>query len=155
MGDVYTINVASIAVTGSVDLFEITPADDRALSVHALFVGQTSDVGDAAEEILQYQVIRGYTATGSGGTAPTPRSLKRNSQTASFTAKALNQVLASGGTPHIIHADTFNIRVGLPLILPPEMRWEVTQGDTLLVVRLISVPADALTAVATLYVEEF
>lgn len=154
MGRVYSVIFENVSVTAAQDFFEITPADDKPCAIHALFLDQISDVGDAAEEILRYEIIRGHTSGGSGGTAPTPAPLQPNAAAAGFTAEVNNTTIASAGTTAILHAGAFNIRVGLALIFPPEMRPLASQANTTLVVRLMAAPADAVTISGTLYVEE-
>lgn len=155
MGRMYSVEFEGVAVTAAQDFFEITPADDKPLAVHALFLSQASDVGDAAEEILRFKVIRGFATSGSGGSAPTPIPLNPVDTAAGFTAEVNNTTIASTGTPVDLHSDAFNIRTGLALILTPEMRWQVSQASgTLLVVQLMVAPTDSLTMSGTLYVEE-
>lgn len=139
-GRVYSVIATVTAVTAAVDLFEITPADDKPCEVVGLFIGQSSDFGDAAAEMIPYTVIRGHTTSGSGGSAPTPRPLDRSDVAASFTAEVLNTTAATAGTTHTLHADTFNVQVGEKLWLPQGCEWEVTQADTTLVVRLAGRP---------------
>lgn len=157
MGRKYTVEFSGVTVTnagGDADLFEITPADDHPLEVFGLFLAVSSEVGDAAEEILEYKVIRGHATTGDGS-ATTPAPLNPNDAAASFTAETYGVTIASTGTPIDLHSDAFNVRVGEKLWLPPEGRWKVTQVQTLLVVRMMSTVADDVTMSGTLYVEEF
>lgn len=151
---IYTVSFSAVAVTVAVDLFEITPADDKPIEVVGLFVGQSSDVGDAAAEILPYTVIRGHTTSGSGGTATTPRQLNRSDNAAGFTAETCNTTAASVGTTHQLHADSFHVSAGEKLWLPEGCEWEASQADTTLVVRLAAAPADSLTMSGTIYVRE-
>ncbi len=151
---IYTVAFSAVAVTVAVDLFELTPADDKPLEVIGMFVGQSSDVGDAAAEILGYTVLRGHTTSGSGGTATTPRPLNRSDTAAGFTAETCNTTAASAGTAVTLHADTFHIASGEKLWLPEGCEWEASQADTTLVVRLAAAPADSLTMSGTLYVRE-
>lgn len=156
MGRLYTVEFENVSVTnanGDADLFELTPADDKPLLVHALFFDQISDVGDAQEEMLRYRVIRGHTTTGNG-TATTPRPLSPSDAAAGFTAKVYGATIASLGSPVNLHSGAFNIRAGLALVLTPEMRWACSQAETLLVVRLMAGPTDDLTMSGTIYVEE-
>lgn len=153
-GRVYTVEFEATAVTAQVDFFEFTPADDKPIEVLGLFLSQSSDVGDAAEEILRYRVIRGHTTGGSGGSAPTPRPVDRSGPAAGFAAETLNTTIASVGTTHNLHSDTFNVRTGLALWLPDGCEWGATQADTTLVVRLMAAPADSLTMSGTAYVRE-
>lgn len=153
-GRISTVSFAATAVTAQVDLFEIRPADDKPLEVIGLFIGQSSDAGDAAAEILAYSVIRGFTTSGSGGSTPTPAMVSRSDTAAGYSAETLNTTLANTGTTVTLHADTFHIGSGEKLWLPEGCEWSLSQADTSLVVRLAAAPADSLTMSGTLYVRE-
>lgn len=152
-GRMYTVAFNAVSVSAAQDVFEITPADDKPCVIHAVYLGQYSDAGDAQDELLGWQIIRGYTTSGSGGSAPTPRPTNRSDAAAGFTAEVNNTTVATTGTTHTLHSDAFNVRAGLVWIPTPEMRPTVSQADTTLVVR-ITAPADAVTLNGTLYVEE-
>jgi len=149
----YTVIFSAVAVTAAQDLFEITPADDKPVNLLGLFIGQTSDAGDAADELLQVSVIRGYTASGSGGSAPTPAPLDPVDTASGFTAEVNNTTVANTGTAVTLHTDTFNVRSGYQLWWTPETTPRASQANTTIVVRLTA-PADSLTMSGTLYVEE-
>ena len=70
-GRIYSVVFSAVAVSAAQDLFEITPADDKPVEIVGIELGQSSDAGDAADELLQISIIRGFTTSGSGGTAPT------------------------------------------------------------------------------------
>jgi hypothetical protein len=152
-GRVYTVEFEGTAVTAQVDFFEIDAAAEKPVEVIGLVLSQSSDVADAAEEILRFRVIRGHTTGGSGGSAPTPRPVNPTDAAAGFAAETLNTTIASAGTGVNLHSDSFNIRAGYQLWLPPGCEW-VTSGTSLLVVRLMAAPADSLTMSGTLYVRE-
>ena len=135
MGRMYSVAVNAVSVSAAQDLFEIRPADDKPCVLHALFIGQYSDAGDAQDELLSLRIVRGFTSTGSGGSTPTPTPMNPSDAAAGFSA------------------DTFNVRAGYQMIWTPEMRPQVGQGNTSLVVR-ITAPADAVTLNATIYLEE-
>ncbi len=151
---VYTVSFTEVAVTAAVDLFEITPADDKPCEILGLFISQSSEFGDAASELLPYRVIRGHTTGGSGGAAPTPRPIDRSGPAAGFAAETNNTTAASAGTGVDLHCSAFNVAVGEALWLPEGCLWEVSQGDTTLVVRLASAPVDSIDLSGTLYVRE-
>ena len=151
---IYTVSFSAVAATAAVDFFELTPADDKPIEIMGLFIGQSSEFGDAAAEALPYSVIRGHTTSGSGGSAPTPRPLNRSDSAAGFTAETMNTTAASVGTTHTLHADAFNVFPGEKLWLPEGCEWEAAQGDTTLVVRLGAAPADSITWSGTIYVRE-
>lgn len=151
---VYTVEYEGVAVTAAVDMFQLTPADDKPIEICGLFIGQSSDVGDAASEILRYRVIRGLATTGSGGASPTPRPLNRSGAAAGFTAMTNNTTVATAGTAINLHSDSFHIANGEKLWLPEGCEWEASQTDVLIVVRLMAAPTDSLTMSGTLYVIE-
>lgn len=154
MSRVYTVEFENVSVSAAQDFFEVTPADDKPCVFKGLFLSQISDVGDAAEEILRFRIIRGHTTGGSGGTAPTPTPVKRSDTAAGFAAEVNNTTIASLGSAVNVHSDAFNIRVGYQLWWPDGCEPEVTQADTTMVVRLMAAPADAVTMSGTMYVEE-
>lgn len=155
MSRIYTVSFSKVATTVAADLFEITPADDKPVEVVGLFIAQSSDFGDAQAEILPYTVIRGHTTSGSGGSAPTPRPVKRTDAAAGFTAEVNNTTAASAGTTVTLHAGAFNVAVGENLWLPEGCEWDATQGDTTLIVRLATAPADSLDMSGCIYVKEY
>lgn len=154
MGRFYAVTFEGTAVTAQVDFFEITPADDKPVKIWGLFLSQSSDVGDAAEEILRVKIIRGHATSGSGGSAPTPAPLNPSDAAAGFGAETLNTTIASTGTAVDLFADAFNIRSGLQHWFPPEALPVANQANTSVVVRLMAAPADSLTMSGTLIVEE-
>jgi hypothetical protein len=156
MRGVYTVSFDQqtiAAASGDYDLFEIVPADDKPLEVVALSLGNKSEVGDAQDEMLAYSIVRGNT-TSSNGTAATPQLLDPSDPAASFTAETVGSTPATAGTSVALLVDTFNVRAGLMLVLPPEMRPKVSQANTGLYVRLTTAVADDLTLSGTLWVRE-
>jgi len=153
-GRPYTVSIGTpTSVSVSTDCFEIQPADDKPIYIHEICLYQTSDLGDAAEEILQLTVQRGYTSSGSGGTSGTVAKGNPADTSAGFTSEVRNTTLATTGTAEILHDDGWNVRV--PYIWTPTEEWRpfCSQAQTLIVVR-ISAPADAITIGGSIKVEE-
>jgi hypothetical protein len=150
----YTVAFNSVAVTAQQDFFEISPADDKPVEVLGLMLAQSSDAGDAQDEQLALRVIRGFTASGSGGSAATPTALSPADTAAGFAAEINNTTVANTGTTVDLHNDAFNVRAGYQLWLPEGCEWKVNQAQTTLVVRLATTPADSLTMSGTLYCRE-
>jgi hypothetical protein len=147
----YGANFSAQAVTTATDLFEITPAADRPAVIYSLTAGQTTDLGDAAEEILMIGVYRDATA-GSGGTAATEYGYNNAAATPTIgTAIRMLGTASTGGT--LIDIIPWNIRVPLIWVPIPEMRPKFSnlaaEGPTS-TFRLIAAPADSLTISATL-----
>jgi len=154
MGRVYSVNFENVAVSAAQDFFEISPADDKPVRFLGLFLSQSTELGDAAEEMLRVQVLRGHSTSGSGGSAQTPVPIDPHSPAAGCAAEVNNTTIASAGTAVILHSEAFNVRAGMALIWTPEMAPIARQGDTTIVVRLLANPADSVTMGGTLYIEE-
>lgn len=156
MGRVYTVEFEGVAVTAIQDLFAIAPGAQKPCAIVGVLIAQSSDVGDAAEEILRIRFIRGHTTAGSGGTAPTPQPLDDQDAAATFTARVNDTTIASLGTAENLISHAFNIRTGLELWFPPEARCRIDLviAGNRLVVRLLAAPVDALTMSGTIFVEE-
>lgn len=155
MRGIYTVSFDQQAFTtanGDYDFFELDAAAEKPIEIVAIFIGNKSEIGDAQEEMVAWSVVRGN-ATSGNGTVTTARPLDASDGAASFVAEVVSSTPASVGTPVNLHVDTFNIRTGLQLIFPPDMRPK-TQGADLLCVRLLTALADDATLSGTVYVRE-
>lgn len=145
---------------GNVDLLSIQPADDKPCRLIGWILGQTSEVGDAAEESLQISVIH-MTATvtiGSGGSAVTPVANRPGTSqiaAAGFTARCNDTTVATtNGTSTTMEPLGWNIRSSpYERWIPEELRPEAIQGEVL-IVRMDSTPADDITGQLVFFVEE-
>ena len=151
---VYTVAFGGVAVTAQQDFFEITPGDDRPIEILGLHLSQTTELADAAEEQLRIAIIRGHATSGSGGSAPTPQLTDPQDSAAGFTAEVNNTTIASAGTGVTLHEDSWNVRVPYSMWWPPECGPRAGQGNTTIVVRLLTTPNDSITLNGTLYVKE-
>ena len=152
---VYVVSFFETTITtalGDHDFFELDPAADKPIELLALFLGNKSEIAEAQEEMVSWTVIRGNTTTGNG-TAATPRPLDPSDGPASFAAETVSTTPASAGTEIPLHQDTFNIRTGLQIIWPPDMRPK-SAGADLLCVRLETALADDAVFSGSLYVRE-
>lgn len=156
MGRMYSITFQAQSITtanADYDLFEIAPADDKPVALHWVSLGQTTELGDSAEEQLRIAIIRGH-ATGGNGSAATVAAFDPNGAAAGAVCETVGSTIASAGSPVTLAEHVFNVRIGLDLLFPPECRPYCTQGQTLLTVRLMSTVADDLTMSGTCYFEE-
>ena len=154
MGRMYSAEFSKVEVSLDQDVFEISPADDKPIAIHAVFLAQSSDLADAAEEILNFKIMRGHTSSGSVGTASTPAPLNPIDAAAGAAVEVNNTTIATTGTIVDLHSGSFNIRTGLQLIFPPDQRPVTTEANTTVVVRLLEDLADAVTMSGTIYFEE-
>lgn len=154
-GRIYTVSWdAATAITAQIDVFEISPADDRPVFIHELRMWQTTELGDAAEEVIGVQMIRGFTTSGSGGGTSTVGKKYAGDSNASFSHECRNTTLANTGTTETTEGDGWQVRIPYIWTPSPEDRPFVSQAETRLVVRLMAAPADSMTMFATLKVEE-
>ncbi len=152
---VYTVSFDQqtvAAASGDYDLFELDPAAEKPVEIVAIRIDNKSEVGDAAEEMVAWSIVRGNTTTGNG-TSTTPRPLDSADGAASFAAEVVGSTPASAGTAVTLLAGTFNIRAGLMELFPEVMR-PVTRGTELLCVRMLTALADDATLSGTLWVRE-
>lgn len=156
MRGVYTVSFREQAFTTALadyDFFELTPVDDRPIELIGLMIGVKSELGDAQEEQLSYQIVSDNATTGNGTNA-TPRPTDPRDGAAGFTAETVASTPASAGTPLELLNDTFNVRSGLQLWLPEEYRFKVDQADVMLCVRLFTALVDDATISGTVWVRE-
>jgi hypothetical protein len=152
-GRCYWVDLTPTAVTVAADLIEITAADDKPIRVLAVNLGQTTELGDAAEEVLSLTWVRGNTTSGSGGSAPTPRPCNPSDAAAGFTVETFNTTAASAGTPVNLNRHGWNVRGGFERPYTPEEA-PITSQANLLVLRMAGAPADSITISGSILVEE-
>jgi hypothetical protein len=152
MSGIYKVPFNATLVSAA-DLVEIYATSAQPLVVLGYSVWQTSDVGDAAEEIIEFSFQTGNTAAGTGGSSVTPRNVWSNGPAASFTALSFNAVAASGGSA--VERGRWGMNIRVPLV---EKFIESEQiglaSGTRGVLRLISTPGDSLTFRGELLVQE-
>lgn len=156
LGRTYTVVFGAVSVAAAQDFFELTPAANKPIEIVGITIDQTgtADVGDANEELLRVQIIRGFTTSGSGGTAPTPAALNSSvTAAAGFAAEVNNTTVATTGTTVTLYEGAFNVRTGLLLWFPEGLEPGCTATNTRIVVRTTA-PADAITLSGTIFVRE-
>jgi len=154
MSRVYTVEFNAVAISAVQDLFSVQVPADAILKVHEFELFQTSDVGDAAEEILRIRIRRqtGSFTVGSGGSAPI--AVRRNEgDAATGTTLRANDTTQATGTFETITVLGWNVRIPLSKIWTPETQPTIF-GTSDLIVDLPGAPADALTTSGVLTFEE-
>lgn len=143
------------AYTGNanVDLLEIVAPTAAKWVILGFDIGQTSDVGDAAEEILALLVKSGQTTSGSGGSASTPVPTDcLSSPGAGSAAEQANTTLASAGTILTHARHHWNVRMPLNVVYTQEQQIILPAGRR----ATLELPAaaDSLTISGQLWVQE-
>lgn len=153
-GRIYTVDIVAAAITVAADVVELTPADDKPIEVLGFDILQTTDVGDAAEEIIGLVWVRGHTTSGTGGTTVTPRPTNPTDAAAGFTAESLNTTAASVGTTVNLQRHGWNIRMPQTIFYPPELCPQASQTNTTLLLRMAAAPTDSITISGSVTVRE-
>ena len=153
----YTVQFNAVAVTVAQDLFEILAPTDAVVKVHEWEVFQTSDVGDAQEEILRLETVRGIgsVTSGSVGSIPTAQPVEDGDPAFGGTVEANNttRMAVGTGTLETLEQRGWNVRVPLRLVYTPEQRPAISPGNRW-TLSLPAAPADSLTVSGILLVEE-
>jgi hypothetical protein len=144
---------------GDSDLLSLQPADDKPVRLVGWIFGQTTELGDAAEESLRI-TLRHMTATvtiGSGGSSVTPVANDPAIDAAAGVTARCNDTTVSttSGTSRVMEEQAWNIRnTPWERWIPEELRPTARQGEVI-IVRMESTPTDDITGALTFFVEEF
>jgi len=149
MGRFYAYTVTAASVSAASDLAEFTAATDRPFRIWNVRIWQTTDLGDANEEVLEATIQRGVTA-GSGGASVTLVSLDRETS-ADTTAAGIRTTAHTGGT--VVYRWGWNIRIPDDLWFTPETAPTFDAATDPVTISLPA-PADAITVGCSVLIEE-
>lgn len=155
---VYSVILSASAQAGAIDWFELIAGASSGLMLLGLDIGQTTELGDTAEEQIDWYVKRGAGAytSGSGGNTGVARSpVRAGDAAATFTAETANttKIAVGSGTLVTLHNATFNVRSGLQIFWTPETAYS-TGVSQALAIGMTGAPTDSITWVATAWVGE-
>lgn len=137
------------SVTLATDIFHGTVASNRMVTLTGMTLGNFSDLGDAAEEVLRIGLYRTVTG-GSGGSALTEVAYDApTGPSPSLAVLANNTTPSTSGT--LLEVISWNIRVPLMWIPIPEMRPMFAPDHTNFAFRLMAAPTDAISVSGTLF----
>ena len=156
MGGIYSAPLDALAFTTATDVFEFTVATDRPVVIYGMTLGQTTDLGDANEEVLRIGLYRDATAGATGTSLTEAVYTNESAQAAVSLAVVANRGTASTGG-ELIDIIPWNIRIPLFWFPIPELRPKFSaiaaEGPTS-TFRLLAAPADSVTISGCLYWEE-
>ena len=147
MGRIFTVSFADVAVTAIQDLFQIE-AQGVTAKLHALFLSQSTDAGDANSEQLSL-VLRRVTDAVVDGAAEVPA---KPTDVAGANL-AVNQLVPLATGVAIYHAEAWNTLTPFVWLPTPEMRPSIQPTDAM-TVHLAEAPAQSIDISGTLYFEE-
>lgn len=146
MGRMYTVQFTGVAVSAQQDLFQIEALVTPAI-IHAVYISQSSDVGDSNAAMVSI-LIRRATDAVTDDLATVQLDKGDATQTADV---AINETTELVTGTEVIHAEDWNIALPWVWLPPPEMRIVVPVGD---VVCINMNTTDTLTMSGTIYFEE-
>ena len=145
MGRKYRTIATHTAQTVQVDLFEITGASTKSMKILEIHLSQSTEIGDAQEEMLLIHVKSGQTTSGSGGNASVAAvPASKGDSAAAAAIETHNTTKASAGTIVTHLTVAWNIRVPLDIIFTPETVIELPPSERM-TVELGTTPADSVT----------
>lgn len=159
MGRMYhgQFNAVSVSATTPQDIFELLAPSDAILRVHSWAIFQTSDTGDAAEELLGLETVRGVgsVTSGSGGSTVTTQPLEDGDTATGATLEANNttRMAAGSGSLDTLEKYGWNVRIPMQVIYTPETRPTVSPGNRWTLALLVG-PADPITMSGMITFEE-
>lgn len=154
---VFSATFTASTVTVAEDTFALVAPSNSRIRLREIRLGQYTEFGDAAAEILSLQVIRGHRTAGNQTTLATKANISGHSGrlTDTGTLVAVNdtgQATDTGSGAQTLISDAWNIQV--PWLYDPEPEENIiVEADQRLVVRL-SAPADAMTLNGTIIYEK-
>lgn len=153
----YTAQFSAVAVTAVQDLFEVLAPADAVVKIDNWEIFQTTDTGDAAEEILRLEIVRGIgsVTSGSGGTTVTAQPVSDGDPAFGGTIEANNttRMAAGTGTLETLQQYGWNVRMPVQTIYTPETRPVISPGNRW-TLSLPAAPADSLTMSGHITFEE-
>lgn len=153
MSGIYTVTFDRVGVTVAQDLIALVAHATKQCVLLGFGISQTSDFGDAQEEILPLVIQSGATVVGSGGTAPTPTNNDGSAGASGFTARVNDTTRAGTGTIVTHYQIGWNIRVPYDWV-PTEPMQLIFGAGRRLVIALLTNPSDALTVSGYAVVQE-
>jgi hypothetical protein len=148
----YVASCAPAAQTLSTDL-EIVEAGTGLIKIYRINLWQTTELGDAMEEVIDLQFIIGFTTSGSGGQTTVIAAINSFDTAASTaTVEMFNTTLAVTGTTRTTWRDGWNVRIPYSLIFLPEERPILRNGER--GVLRLAAPADSTTMAASIVFEQ-
>lgn len=154
----YTVTFTTSGSTVALDWFELTSTASSGLMLLGVDISQTTEFGDAQDEMIGWYIKRasGTYTSGSGGNSSVARAVvNAGDGAATITAETANttQIAVGTGTLTTVHQGAFNVRVGLQLFWTPETAI-TTSVSQALAIGMLAAPADAVSWVGTAYVGE-
>ena len=148
MGRMYTVSFTATSVSAAQDLFQIE-SNTVAVIIHAVYLSQSSDAGDANSEALRLRFRRVTDAL---------TNVTAEEQLDSDDAVAQADLNVNDTTPftagaETLHVESWNILTPFVYLPPPKLRIRINPTETV-TLNLIAAPSAAVTMDGVMYFEE-
>ena len=139
MGRMYTAKFSSVAVSASVDVFELTAPSDAVIVIHrAEITDETSETSEQAFAKMKRGI--GATSGSSGGSATISKHQTGDGATgATVETNNTSKMTAGGGSIEDLGSRGFNWLTGFQYTPTPEERYVISPGERF----AIEIPAPA------------
>jgi hypothetical protein len=149
----YNIPIARTAVTVALDLIEMVTPATMICIIHGIELSQSTEISDAAEEMLKLSFKSGQTVSGSGGsTGIVAVPILLGDAASGLTIESFNTTPASTGTIVTHKVWDWNLRIPFDKIFTPEQRL-IIPPSTRATLELISAPTDSVTIGGQILIE--
>ena len=148
MGRIYSVSFTEVGVTAQQDLFQIEAVTVPAI-IHAVYLSQSSDLGDTESEGLSILIRRVTDAL----TNVTAEAQLDTGDAVAFADLNVNDTTELVAGAQNVHTEVWNILTPFIYLPPPELRIVVPVGDVV-TVNLNTTPADSITMSGVMYFEE-
>ena len=139
----FTASQDAQAITTAVDLFHFTVADDKPMWLWSLELAQTTDLGDASEEVLRLGWYTGVTGGGSGSALTEAGMSDAHGATINTAVVGQGTASTSGTLRKTFY---WNVRQAGPVwVATPETVLRLGQATGTGAIRLLAAPSDSLT----------
>ena len=130
MARLYSVQTSGVTISEIRDFYEVLAGTDRPIEIYGWSLFQITDVGDALEQLLRIETVRGVGSTsGSGGTSPTVHPLDDNNVAVQATVEANNTTRMTVGTLEVLEQYAWNVRIPWVHYYLPELRPRVEPLD--------------------------
>ncbi len=153
-GRMYSVVIEGVVWTPAqtdIDFFAWVGVADVAFRLHYIEIGQSEDAGDAAAEMLRWD-INTHTTVGSGGTTVTPQALTPGDASPVGIFRRMDTTRGSTSIT-TLWSGAWNVQAGLIWVPPPGVVIQ-TNGTTRLAIGSASTVNDDLTISGTMVVEQ-
>ncbi len=155
MGIMYSAPLTLTGATLDMDIASLVAGASGLISIHEFHLGQLTEFGDAAAEMIDLKISRfeGAFTIGTVGSAGTEEPFKPGDPAAATAMRFGDTTITTGGTEAILKRDTFHVAAGFHYVPLPDSR--VWVGPTDAFVCWIDAPDDTIDYRGYIVWEEF